>query len=530
MTDVLDVLQRALGDRYAFERPIGRGGMATVYLARDRKHDRQVAVKVMHPQLAASLGSQRFLQEIAIAARIAHPHIVPLFDSGQCDGLLYYVMPYIAGDSLRGLMRRAPADLDTAVRITRQAADALDHAHQLGVVHRDIKPENILLAGDHAYVADFGVAKAVHAAGGQALTRTGFPLGTPGYMSPEQAAGLRDLDARTDVFGLACVCYELLVGEPPGLWVTDEAVRVGRFLDAEPEHRRALDGLPGRVEQVLCRALALRREHRFETPGAFAAALATAASEQRLRLSDAQRERVLQRAAQLELQHVTMDDALSIGAVEQIAAEVGIPPEHVRQALAELDGPPTPAPPVSVAAPAPGVPAPWPEPGVPAAGRLEVRRHAAREIGDRDFGAVLDDIRARFGPGEVRLVGAALHWHSAHPTRRIRITLAPTDGGTDIRAEEFIAQLPGRIVVGFGGAVVGLLVGLSFAVGIAAPDLGPALGLAFAGASGYLVSRSVGVQALMSRERELTDAADHLVGLLEDAAAPPRRPLPVTPS
>ncbi|MDH5550935.1 MAG: serine/threonine protein kinase, partial [Gemmatimonadota bacterium] len=195
MGEITTALRAALADRYDLVRMVGQGGMATVYLAQDLKHERDVALKVLRPDLAASIGTQRFLKEIAIAARLSHPHIVALHDSGESQGFLYYVMPYVDGESLRALLRRsAPLPLGVVLGITRQVADALGYAHRMGVLHRDIKPENILLAQGHAFVVDFGIAKAVSTAGGPPTTRTGFALGTPGYMSPEQAAGVRHID------------------------------------------------------------------------------------------------------------------------------------------------------------------------------------------------------------------------------------------------------------------------------------------------------------------------------------------------
>src|SRR5438445_6815298 len=200
LADLLARLQAALADRYTIERELGRGGMATVYLAQDRKHHRQVAIKVLKPELAAALGPERFLREIETAARLNHPHILPLHDSGEAEGFLYYVMPYAEGESLRErLEREGQLPLDEALRIAREVASALSHAHSHDVVHRDIKPENILLSGGEAIVADFGIARAITAAGKPRLTTAGITVGTPEYMSPEQAAGEPEVDGRTDV-------------------------------------------------------------------------------------------------------------------------------------------------------------------------------------------------------------------------------------------------------------------------------------------------------------------------------------------
>ncbi len=198
MSDVFERLKIALADRYAIQRELGAGGMATVYLAEDVKHHRKVAVKVMRPELAAVLGAERFLREIEIAANLTHPHILPLHDSGEAAGFLYYVMPYVEGESLRDrLVREKQLAVDDALEITRQVARALGYAHARNVVHRDIKPENILLAEGEAVVADFGIAKAIHASGGESLTETGMAIGTPWYMSPEQATGSHEVDGRS---------------------------------------------------------------------------------------------------------------------------------------------------------------------------------------------------------------------------------------------------------------------------------------------------------------------------------------------
>jgi len=201
--EVEERLKAGLADHYAIECEIGSGGMATVYLAQDLKHDRKVAIKALKPELSALLGSERFLAEIRVTANLQHPHILPLHDSGEAGGILYYVMPYVEGESLRDrLQRETQLSIEDAFQITQEVADGLSYAHGLGVVHRDIKPENILLSGGHALIADFGIARAVTEAGGSRLTETGLSLGTPHYMSPEQAAGERDMDARIDAYAL----------------------------------------------------------------------------------------------------------------------------------------------------------------------------------------------------------------------------------------------------------------------------------------------------------------------------------------
>ncbi|HKK08559.1 MAG TPA: serine/threonine-protein kinase, partial [Gemmatimonadota bacterium] len=216
MSDLPPRLVAALADRYRLERELGQGGMATVYLAEDLKHHRQVAIKVLKPELAAVLGAERFVQEITTTAQLQHPHILPLFDSGTADGFLFYVMPYVEGETLRDrLDRERQLGVDEAVRITREVADALDYAHRQGVVHRDIKPENILLQDGRPMVADFGIALAVSAAAGGRMTETGLSLGTPHYMSPEQATAEKDITGRSDVYSLASVLYEMLTGDPP---------------------------------------------------------------------------------------------------------------------------------------------------------------------------------------------------------------------------------------------------------------------------------------------------------------------------
>src|SRR5687767_3384814 len=248
--------------------------MATVYLAHDLRHDRDVAIKVLHPELGAALGSERFLSEIRTTARLQHPHILPLLDSGEADGLLYYVMPLVTGETLRTrLVRTRQLPVEEAVQIAREVADALGYAHGLGVVHRDVKPENILLREGHALVADFGIALAVQTAGGARMTQTGMSLGTPQYMSPEQAMGERTIDGRSDLYALGVVTYEMLAGEPPFTGPNVQAI-VARLLSEEPRslaaQRRAV---PPGVEHAVMRALEKLPADRYSRTTEFAAAL-----------------------------------------------------------------------------------------------------------------------------------------------------------------------------------------------------------------------------------------------------------------
>jgi protein kinase-like protein len=250
--------------------------MATVYLARDLKHDRRVALKVLHPELAATIGPSRFLQEIRVTSRLHHPHILPVFDSGESSGLLWYTMPFVAGDSLRQrLVREKQLAVDAALRITRDVAGALDCAHRHGIVHRDIKPENILLEGEQAVVADFGIAQAIDAAGGERLTETGLTLGTPAYMSPEQAAGQREVDGRSDMYSLACVLYEMLAGEPPFTGPTARAVLARHTIDPVPPLRTVRPGVPATIERAITKALAKVPADRYPGVAEFAAAVAS---------------------------------------------------------------------------------------------------------------------------------------------------------------------------------------------------------------------------------------------------------------
>ena len=277
MADLRSELTAALADHYTIERELGRGGMATVYLAKDLRHDRPVAFKVLHPELAQALGPERFQREIRMAARLQHPHILTVLDSGAADGRLWFTMPFVPGESLRDrLNKQKQLPVEDALRIAREAADALDYAHQQGIVHRDIKPENILLAGRHALVADFGIARALDASGEQ-LTETGMAVGTPAYMSPEQAGGQRELDGRTDIYSLGVVLYEMLAGETPFHAATVQAMIARRLAETARPLRTIRETIPEAVDQTVARALARAAADRFQTAGEFAKALETIA-------------------------------------------------------------------------------------------------------------------------------------------------------------------------------------------------------------------------------------------------------------
>ncbi len=274
MPEITARLSTALADRYAVKRELGQGGMAIVYLADDLKHGRKVAIKVLRPELAAALGPERFLREIEIAAGLHHPHVLPLYDSGEADGFLYYVMPLAEGESLRDrLSRENQLPLDDALKIARDVADALSYAHSRGVVHRDIKPDNILLESGHAVVTDFGIARAIDEAGGEKLTQTGLAIGTLSYMSPEQATGQTVLDGRSDVYALGCVLYEMLVGEPPYTGPTPQAIIAKRFSDPIPSARRIRQAIPETIDTAIHKALESAPADRFATALEFSEAL-----------------------------------------------------------------------------------------------------------------------------------------------------------------------------------------------------------------------------------------------------------------
>jgi len=465
VSDVPEQLREALEARYAPSSLLGRGGMASVYLAEDHKHRRQVALKVLRPDLAASLGADRFLKEIQIAARLNHPHILGLFDSGEAAGFLFYVMPYVEGGSLRQLLERERRlDLGPALAIAGSVADALSYAHRMGVLHRDIKPENILFSQGHPIVADFGIAKAISTAGGANITRTGFPLGTPGYMSPEQAAGLTDLDERTDVYSLAVVVYEMLVGEIPGRWPSEDAVRAGRFLEASAAHRSRLAPLPPAIESALVRGLAIRHDERTASPAELLRQLDGAAPPvlPRRVYSEAEVERIVARAAELEAQVGTQDGAMTIGGVEALAAEVGIKPEIVRAAARAVE------------------PAGTPPPGTPSKvnriiggpTRLVFERVVEGELPDTEYETVVGEIRQVMGNvGIVSQLGRSFSWSYARQggnarNHNVEVLVSIRGGFTRIVVREHLGNLIGGIFGGIGGGLGGGAMGGVIGVGM----------------------------------------------------------------
>lgn len=277
MNDVIDKVRDALVDRYALDQEIGSGGMAIVYLATDIKHDRRVALKVLRPELAAAIGAERFLREIQIVAKLNHPHILPLYDSGEEKGFLYYVMPFVEGESLRDrLSREKQLPVDDVLKYASETSDALEYAHKQNVVHRDIKPENILLEEGHAVITDFGIAKAISAAGGENLTATGMAVGTPAYMSPEQAIGSGDIDSRSDIYSLGCVIYEMFAGQAPFIGPTVESIINQHLTSDPPEVTKIRSAIPVDISDVLARAMEKAPADRYQSANQFTEALITA--------------------------------------------------------------------------------------------------------------------------------------------------------------------------------------------------------------------------------------------------------------
>jgi serine/threonine protein kinase len=478
MTEQQNRLDAALSHRYRIEHELGAGGMARVYLAHDVKHDREVAIKVLRPDLAASLGPDRFLREIQVAAKLNHPHILTLIDSGEADGLLYYVMPFVSGESLRArLNRERVLDPAMALAITRDVADALSYAHRLGVVHRDIKPENVLFSEGHALVTDFGIAKAVSSASGEPLTGTGVAVGTPGYMSPEQAAGAFEIDERTDVFSLACVAYEMLVGTVPGRWVSDDEVRQGRFTKAPPEDLERLRQLPSSVEPALARGMAIEPELRFETPRELADAL-TATRPPTRRYGDTEAQEMLGRAAAFQAEEPT-SEGLSLSGVKRIAAEVDIPSRHVEAAARDLAQPKVSAFPPSVTRVL----------GIPAGTQLS--RSVNGEVPATEFSALLEIIQETLGEaGTIETsTSNVFAWSTGAARERAKgrsthVQVTVRDGRTKISV---IEDGSGRVgaAVGMGALAAGMGTIAILEIGVLV--LLPAVGVFIAGGIGSLV-------------------------------------------
>lgn len=497
MTEPGGVSAGILASHYSLERELGRGGMATVYLAKDKKHGRDVALKVIRPDLALAVGAERFLREIEITAGLNHPHILPLLDSGDEDGLLYYVMPYVEGGSLRRLLGSdTEIPLEAVLRIAGEVASALDYAHTRGVVHRDIKPENILFNEGLAVVGDFGIALAISCAPRQQVTRTGAALGTLGYMSPEQALGQSELDARTDVYSLGCVVYEMLTGGTPTSWPGPEDVKLGRLDNLPAHHRRRLDRYPGRVEQVLASALALRPGDRFSRAGELSRALASAAERTRS-FSEAQVRDLLDRAAQLQAQEPDDPAALTMGAVEQVAAQVGIPPEHVRKAAAELKADPVPQHRPGSRSSG-GQTLDW-GPGTQLAegqwrrspderwDRVVLDTVVDGDVPEAAYPVLVEEIQGHLGiMGHASVLAGTLTWSPAtqgEETRRVVVSVKSREGRTRIRVEERFEMRGWRRIF----VVVGGLSGITLAA-ITAALLGiadaamPQMIIPFAGA------------------------------------------------
>ncbi|HEV8356414.1 MAG TPA: serine/threonine-protein kinase [Gemmatimonadales bacterium] len=527
--DIPADLADALGGRYELRRLLGRGGMATVYLGFDRKHHREVALKVLVPGLAAFVGAERFLREIETAARLTHPHILALHDSGEAGGFLYYVMPYIDGGSLRlalgGGRRFAPAE---ALAIATPVADALAYAHRMGVLHRDVKPENILFSQGHPIVADFGIAKAISTAGGANITRTGFPLGTPGYMSPEQAAGLTELDPRTDVYSLAVVIYEMLVGGLPGRWPTEDAVRAGRLTDAPAAHRPRLAELGDRIEGALVRGLAVRLDQRTATPAVLIGELAGSPAPPRRRYSAEEVDEIVKRASEIEATSPTTAGAMTIGGVEALAAEVGIAPAVVRAAARE------------VTPPAAGLPAAPTKTNRWIAGPTTIlfERVVEGELPDAEWPALVDEIRRTIrNAGQVSQFGRSFSWVATRrggSPRDLEIAVSVHGGETRITIQEnlsvLIGAVYGGICGGMGGGGLGPLIGISVGA-LHLPGAAFVMLIPLWLAATFTTARATYRYSTRRRMRELEALADRLAALARDLVGErrqlrsPERPL-----
>ena len=502
--------------------------MATVYIAYDRKHHRDVAVKVLRPDIAASIGADRFLKEIQIVARMVHPHILSLHDSGESQGFVYYVMPFIDGGSLRQRLERDKRmSAGDAIAITSPIADALTYAHQLGILHRDIKPENVLFARSHPIVADFGIAKAISSANsGAQLTRTGISLGTPGYMSPEQAAGFNDLDVKTDVYALAILVYEMIVGEIPGRWVTEESTREGRFLDAPSKHRMYLASAGPVVETALVRAMALRPDHRTATPAQFMDELTGRAEPPRRTYRPEEIERIVNRAAELEVSNPT-SGAMTMGGIEQVARDAGIDTQMVRLAAKEHSPHGTASRETSIVPPKKNFFIGGPT-------RLLFERTVAGEVDDADFPILVEEIRILMSEvGTVSQLGRSFTWTlnkgASGIGRMMEVAVTARGGRTRIIIQESLQNLIGGIWGGVGGGMgggglgplMGGLIGGKVLVAAAAWFIVPAW-LTIT----YFTARTAYFYSVKNKQDELERLANRLAEIARELIAESNEKLP----
>ena len=530
MPDLPGEFSDAIRDRYVIEREIGAGGMATVHLALDVRHSRHVAIKVLKPELSASVVADRFLKEIEIAARLTHPHIIPLHDSGEAAGLLFYVMPYIDGESLRNRMVRVQRiDTTTALSIIEDVGDALSYAHRQGVLHRDIKPENIMFSEGHPMVADFGIARAVSTAGGDNITRTGLALGTPGYMSPEQAMGVRDLDARTDVYSLACVLFEILLGEPPGMSQGEGSLEIGRFTDLPARLQPRMREVGATIEQALVRALTWRANDRFESVGVFLEALRAEEGVVK-RYSDTEVEEIVRRAAEDQVAYPT-EDGMSLKTVQQIADDVGISAERVEKAARMLES---------------RVPGKLPAksgPGVFWLGSstlLTSERVVDGEASQAVNEDIIDEVQATFSrEGQVSGYGRSLTWRTIKPSvgevRALQVRVTSRSGQTRIQVQERIGELAAAlytsILVGGGVGGVGAILGVGlgvFGAGLESAVLSVAW---FGGLCG--LTRSIFTTLSRKKRAELEELSDRLALIAAESThdnAKTGRSAPTTPA
>jgi len=514
MPDLPTAFTDAIRDRYVVEREIGAGGMATVHLALDVRHNRHVAIKVLKPELATSLGAERFLQEIEIAARLTHPHVIPLHDSGYDAGFLYYVMPFIDGESLRTRLRREKRiDVSTALDIVADVGDALSYAHRQGILHRDIKPENILFAEGHPMVADFGIARAVSTAGGEHITRTGFALGTPGYMSPEQAAGAPDLDARTDLYSLGCVLFEMLLGEPPGMWQTDESFKLGKFLHLPERHQAAMREIGRPIERALVRALAMNAHDRFETVDAFLLALRAEEGAVR-RYSGSEVEDIVRRAAKEQLEHPTPEEGLSLKTVQQIADDVGISPERVQRAARKLEHREPAQPPTESG------------PGVFWLGSPTViawESVVEGEVTDAVYDDIVGEIQATLSTeGQVDTLGRSLTWRTVKPVlgkrRAVQVRVTSRGGQTRIHVQERLFELAWTVFPTVWGVGAG---GIAILLSLGGPEFGwISAGLLSAGWTGgiYALARRIFRGISRMKRTDLEELSNRIARIAADSA------------